>query len=48
MRDKELPPAILHLAEDFRRRLGTLAPRQVAIWRQMTPAQKLNLAFQKP
>ena len=44
--DNELSPAILHLAEDFRRRLGTLDPQQVAIWREMTPAQKIKLAFQ--
>jgi len=42
----ELTPAILDLAEDFRRRLGTLDPQQVAIWREMTPAQKIKLAFQ--
>jgi len=42
----EPTPAILALAEDFRRRLGTLDSQQVAIWRQMTPARKLNLAFQ--
>ena len=41
----ELTPAILALAEDFRRRLGTLDPQQVAIWREMTPAQKIKLAF---
>ena len=28
------------LAESFRRRLGTLDPQQVAIWRRMTPAKK--------
>jgi hypothetical protein len=38
--------AIHHLAEDFRRRLGTLDPQQVAIWREMTPARKLQLLFQ--
>jgi hypothetical protein len=42
----ELTPAILHLAEDFRRRLGKLDPQQVAIWREMTPARKLQLLFQ--
>ena len=42
----ELTPATLALAEDFRRRLGTLDPQQVAIWREMTPAQKIKLAFQ--
>jgi hypothetical protein len=42
----ELTPAIRHLAEDFRRRLGKLDPQQVAIWREMTPAQKIELAFQ--
>jgi len=39
-----LSPAVRELAENFRRRLGTLDPRQVAIWRQMTPAQKIRLA----
>ncbi len=34
------------LAASFRRRLGTLDPRQVAIWREMTPARKLELLFQ--
>ena len=33
-------------AEELRRRLGTLDPQQVAIWRQMTPARKATLAFQ--
>ncbi len=42
----EPTPATLALAEDFRRRLGTLDPQQVAIWREMTPAQKIKLAFQ--
>ncbi len=44
--DAELSPAVRELAESFRRRLGALDPRQVAIWREMTPAQKLRLAFQ--
>ena len=44
--DNELSPAILHLTEDFRRRLGALDPQQVAIWREMTPARKLQLLFQ--
>ena len=30
----------------MRRRLGKLDPRQVAIWRAMTPAQRLELTFQ--
>jgi hypothetical protein len=42
----ELSPAVRDLTESFRRRLGTLDPQQVAIWRQMTPARKLRLAFQ--
>ena len=47
MSDSSEPtPAVLHLAEDSRRRLGTLDPQQVAIWRQMTPARKLQLLFQ--
>ncbi len=47
MSDSSEPtPAVLHLAEDSRRRLGTLDPQQGAIWREMTPAQKIKLAFQ--
>lgn len=47
MSDSSEPtPATLALAKDFRRRLGTLDPRQVAIWREMMPAQKIKLAFQ--
>jgi hypothetical protein len=30
----------------LRRRLGCLDPRQVAAWRAMSPAQRLELAFQ--
>jgi hypothetical protein len=41
-----LSPAVRELSEDFRRRLGTLDPQQVAIWREMAPAQKIRLAFQ--
>jgi len=44
--EAELSPAVRELAESFRRRLGTLDPQQVAIWRQMTPAKKIRLAFQ--
>jgi len=32
--------------EQLRRRLGPRDPRQVAAWRQMTPARRLELAFQ--
>ena len=32
--------------ERLRRRLGSLDPQQVAIWRQMSPARKLQLVFQ--
>jgi len=39
--DGESSPAVRELAESFRRRLGTLDPQQVAIWREMTPARKL-------
>jgi len=44
--EAELSPAVRELAESFRRRLGTLDPQQVAIWRQMMPAKKIRLAFQ--
>ena len=41
----EHPPA--HDAvEELRRRLGPLDPQQIAIWRRMTPARRLELAFQ--
>ena len=32
--------------ERLRQRLGSLHPRQVAIWRQMSGARRLELAFQ--
>ena len=32
--------------ERLRQRLGPLDPRQVAIWRQMSGARRLELAFQ--
>ena len=32
--------------EALRHRLGELDPQQVAIWRSMTPAQKLRFAFE--
>lgn len=32
--------------EQLRQRLGPLEPQQIAAWRQMTPTQRLNLAFQ--
>jgi len=32
--------------EALRQRLGRLDPRQVAIWREMSPARRLELAFQ--
>ncbi len=32
--------------ETLRRRIGTLDPRQVAIWRTMTPARRLEIACQ--
>jgi hypothetical protein len=44
--EDELSPEVHELAEDFRRRLGTLDPQQVAIWREMTPESKIHLAFQ--
>jgi hypothetical protein len=43
-------PADSNAAEDEAKslsgRLGPLDPRQVAIWRAMTPARRLELAFQ--
>ena len=32
--------------EALSRRLGRLDPRQIAIWREMSPARRLELAFQ--
>jgi hypothetical protein len=32
--------------ERLRQRLGTLDPRQVAIWREMSPARRLDLVGQ--
>jgi hypothetical protein len=32
--------------EALRRRLGPLDPRQIAAWRGMSPARRLELAFQ--
>lgn len=32
--------------EQLRQRLGRLEPQQISAWRQMTPAQRLDLAFQ--
>jgi len=32
--------------ENLRRRLGKLDPRQVTAWRAMSPARRLELAFQ--
>ena len=32
--------------ESLRRRLGQLDPRQVAAWRAMSPARRLEIAFQ--
>lgn len=45
------PTEIDRLAQDdtleaWRRRIGTLEPRQIAAWRAMTPAQRLDLACQ--
>jgi hypothetical protein len=32
--------------EALNRRLGTLEPEQIAAWRRMSPARRLELAFQ--
>jgi hypothetical protein len=42
----ETTPGICVDPEEMRRRLGTLDPQQVAVWRDMTPARKLQLVFQ--
>jgi hypothetical protein len=44
--ETDLSPAVRELAQTFRRRLGRLDLQQVAIWRRMTPAQKIGLTFQ--
>jgi hypothetical protein len=41
--DDDLSPQERELATEFRRHLGTLDPRQIAIWCEMTPAQKIRL-----
>jgi len=33
-------------SEEIRRRLGPINPIQFEIWRKMTPAQRLDIAFQ--
>jgi hypothetical protein len=43
-RSNELPSD--ETTEALRRRLGPLDPRQVAAWRAMSPARRLELAFQ--
>jgi hypothetical protein len=43
---KKPAPVMSEQVEEMRRRLGTLDPQQVAIWREMTPARKLQLVFQ--
>ena len=47
---KSTPEKTEAITEDavvpMRHRLGKLDPRQVAAWRAMTPAQRLELAFQ--
>ena len=32
--------------DSLRRRMGTLDPRQIAAWRALSPARRLELAFQ--
>ncbi|MGD8967681.1 MAG: hypothetical protein PVI07_09255 [Anaerolineae bacterium] len=44
---KENGEAVLNEASDaLRRRLTKLDPRQVAVWRAMSPAERLEVAFQ--
>ena len=42
----ETPDDRVDAVEALRRRLGRLDPRQVAIWRAMSGARRLELAFQ--
>jgi hypothetical protein len=39
-------PATPDTLESLRLRIGTLDPRQIAAWRAMTPARRLEIAFQ--
>ena len=44
----EIPayPSIEDAVEQMRRRLGPLHPYQIAAWQKMSPARRLELAFQ--
>lgn len=37
---------VIASVESLRRRLGQPAPRQIAAWRAMSPARRLEIAFQ--
>jgi hypothetical protein len=39
-------PDQIAAVEALRRRLGPLDPRQIAAWRAMSPARRLEMAFQ--
>ncbi|MCD6553839.1 MAG: hypothetical protein J7M16_07510 [Anaerolineae bacterium] len=39
-------PLVDDAVESLRRRLGSPDPRQIAAWRVMSPARRLELAFQ--
>ncbi|MBL7201194.1 MAG: hypothetical protein ISS56_13735 [Anaerolineae bacterium] len=39
-------PATPDTLESLRLRIGTLDPRQIAAWRAMTPARRLEIAFE--
>lgn len=47
MADSETKEAVFaESSDDLRRRLRRLDPRQVAAWRAMSPAERLEIAFQ--
>jgi hypothetical protein len=51
MSDKEATKGVAgsvpnDVSEDVRRRRAELDPRQVAVWRAMSPAERLEVAFQ--
>jgi hypothetical protein len=44
--DELSSPVVDDAIESLRRRLGRLDPHQIAAWRGMSPARRLELAFQ--
>jgi len=44
--DEPIGPPEYNTVEALRRRLGRLDQRQIAAWREMSPARRLEIAFQ--